>query len=495
LHRQFLASKKRTKSYNITMSRFFRTLFTLSSLGFLGCSLATSATDSVPKQRPNILFIIADQWRAEAFGYAGNPDVKTPNLDRLQREGIDFQNAVASVSVCCPSRASLMTGQRALTHGVFVNDVPLSPRATTLSKVLHQAGYDTGCIGKWHLNGHGRSAFIPQERRQNFDYWKVLECTHEYNNSHYYAATTNLLKWNGYDVIAQTQDAAQYLRKHAHAKKPFFLYLSWGPPHNPYQTAPPAFRSMYRAAGLSTRLNVPADHQTATKSNLAGYYAHCTALDRCVGTLLQTLRNSGLETNTLVIFTSDHGDMLGSHGLSSKQQPFDESIRVPLLMRWPAALGNQAKQLDAPFCSSDFMPTILGLCGIAVPATVEGIDYSGYIQGDIDPSDGATLISCPVPFGEYSRQSGGREYRGIRTTRYTYVRDLSGPWLLFDNELDPLQMNNLVGRPDFEQLQALLEENLVQKLVDTKDQFLPAQAYLDQWGYKLNATGSIPYTP
>ena len=477
------------------MPASFKKIFTLLCAGLFGCALAKCATNNIPAQRPNILFIIADQWRAEAFGFAGNPDVKTPNLDRLQGEGIDFRNAISTVSVCSPTRASLMTGQRALTHGVFVNDVPLSPAATTLSKVLHQAGYDTGCIGKWHVDGHGRSVFIPQERRQEFDYWKVLECTHEYTSSHYYATTTNLLKWNGYDVVAQTQDAARYLRNHAHAKKPFFLYLSWGPPHNPYQTAPPAFRSMYHEAKLRVRPNVPAGQQGATKTNLAGYYAHCTALDSCAGTLLQTLRENGLETNTLVIFTSDHGDMLGSHGLSSKQQPYDESIRVPLLMRWPGALGNQPKQLDALFCSSDFMPTILGLCGIAVPATVEGMDYSGYIQGGVDPSDGASLISCPVPFGEYSREHGGREYRGIRTTRYTYVRDLNGPWLLFDNELDPAQMHNLAGHPEFANLQALLEERLLKKLADAKDQFLPAQHYLNQWGYKLNAAGTIPYTP
>ena len=192
-------------------------------------SLATRAAQSqAPAQRtdtrrPNILFVLADQWRAEAFGYAGNPDVKTPNLDRLQREGVHFVNAVSCMPVCSPTRASLLTGQRPLTHGVFLNDVPLNPEAVTIAKVLREAGYDTGYIGKWHVDGHGRSNFIPRERRQGFDYWKVLECTHDYNHSAYYADGPEKLYWEGYDAIAQTRDAQQYLRDHAQSQKPFFL--------------------------------------------------------------------------------------------------------------------------------------------------------------------------------------------------------------------------------------------------------------------------------
>src|SRR5439155_12684817 len=117
-------------------------------------------------RKPNILFLLADQWRAQAFGYAGDPNVQTPHIDRLQRESVNCVNAVAGVPVCCPTRASLLTGQRWQTHGVFMNDVPLNPKAVTLAKVLGQAGYTTGYIGKWHLNGDGRSVFIPRERRQ-----------------------------------------------------------------------------------------------------------------------------------------------------------------------------------------------------------------------------------------------------------------------------------------------------------------------------------------
>src|ERR1043166_7142218 len=147
-------------------------------LGVWSFAIGTAPAASGADRRPNILFIIADQWRPQAFGFAGDPNVKTPNLDRFERESFNFTQAVAGTPVCSPTRASLLTGQRPLTHGVFLNDVPLTTNAVTLAKVLRAAGYETACIGKWHIDGHGRSNFIPTERRQGFAYWKALECRH-----------------------------------------------------------------------------------------------------------------------------------------------------------------------------------------------------------------------------------------------------------------------------------------------------------------------------
>jgi arylsulfatase A-like enzyme len=449
---------------------------------------------NIPKRRPNILFVIADQWRAETFGFAGNPDVKTPNLNQLQRHSVNFINAIAGTPVCCPTRASLMTGQRPLTHGVFLNDVPLATNAVTLAKVLKAAGYDTGYIGKWHLDAHGRSKFIPRERRQGFDYWKVLECTHEYNHSFYYADGPEKLLWPGYDAIAQTEDASQYLRNHATSDKPFLLFVAWGPPHEPYQTAPQKYRDQYTPAKLKVRPNVPASLQASVQKDLAGYYAHCTALDDCLANLRRTLRETGLEENTLLIFTSDHGDMIGSQASKKKQQPYDESNHIPLLLHWPAGLGRLAKKIYAPINSEDIMPTLLGLCDVKIPTTVEGLDFSALMRGGKNPSDGAVILNCPAPFGQWPRSVGGREFRGIRTSRYTYVRELTGPWLLFDNKNDPFQMHNLIGVPYYADLQARLDAQLQQKLEQAHDAFLPADAYIQKWGYKVDATGTVPYT-
>lgn len=460
----------------------------------LTVSVLLGASSGFAASKPNILFVIADQWRAQAFGFAGDPNVQTPHLDALQRESLDCVNAVSGVPVCCPARASLLTGQRPLTHGVFLNDVPLDPNAVSLAKVLRQAGYDTGYIGKWHLNGDGRSNFIPRERRQGFDYWKVLECTHNYNRSFYYADGPEKLKWNGYDAIAQTEDARQYLRDHAKSDKPFFLFLAWGPPHSPYESAPEKYRAKYRAEQIKLRPNVPDSTSEKTRIAQAGYYAHCTALDDCMGDLLQTLQVTGLASNTIVVFTADHGDLLGSHDAFNKQQPYDESIRVPLLWHWPRGFGVNGRSLDAPINSEDFMPTLLGLCELPVPKTVAGINYSKYLLGGKNPSDGATLISSVAPFGQWERSRGGREYRGVRTTRYTYVRDLNGPWLLFDNEMDPYQTNNLANQPGHAKLQKKLAAMLTRKLDASGDKFLPAADYINQWGYKVDANGTVPYT-
>jgi arylsulfatase A-like enzyme len=139
------------------------------------------------------------------------------------------------------------------------------------------------------------------------------------------------------------------------------------------------------------------------------------------------------------------------------------------------------------------MPTLLGLCGVTIPKTVEGLDYSGYLHGGKNPSDNATLIACPAPFGDWDRAAGGREYRGLRTTRYTYVRDLHGPWLLFDNQADPYQTNNLVSQSAPASLQAELEATLARKLKERGDAFLPAGAYIKKWGCPVDETGTVPY--
>lgn len=454
------------------------------------------AAVSAAAPRPNILLVIADQWRGQAFGFAGDPNVKTPHLDRLAKESRQFRLAIAGLPVCCPTRASLFTGQRPLSTGVFLNDVPLGEDSVTLAKVLRAASYDTGFIGKWHLNGDGRSKFIPRERRQGFEYWKALECTHDYNHSFYYADGPEKLMWEGYDAIAQTADAVRYLREHAGSRgKPFFLTLCWGPPHDPYPTAPERYRTLYHPTELKLPANVPESTRASVRNRMAGYYAHCSALDDCLGEIWDALRETGLEQNTLLIFTSDHGDLLGSHGAYNKQQPYDESIRVPLLLHWPDGLGRKAQKLDARISSEDLMPTVLGLCHLGIPPSVEGIDYSGYLRGGKDPSDGAALISCVAPFGQWTRKMGGREYRGVRTERYTYVRDLNGPWLLFDNERDPGQLRNLVGLAKYVSLQEKLDRLLKKKLAATHDEFRPATEYLSRWGYQVDANGTVPYDP
>ena len=270
--------------------------------------------------------------------------------------------------------------------------------------------------------------------------------------------------------------------------------LAWGPPHNPYFDAPEKYRALYDPDKLTLLPNVSRDESNVRKS-LSGYYAHCSALDDCVGDLRRTLEENGVEKNTILVFTSDHGDMLGSHGMQRKQKPYDESIRVPLIVHWPAGIGTDERVLEAPITPEDFMPTLLGMCGVKIPKSVEGLDFSSYLRGGKAPGDRAALILCPAPFGEWDRKHGGREFRGIRTAHYTYVRDLKGPWLLFDNEADPFQTNNLVNAAAHAKLQKELDSLLKRKLKKNNDKFLPAEEYIRKWGYLVDENGTVPYTP
>jgi arylsulfatase A-like enzyme len=373
--------------------------------------------------------------------------------------------------------------------------VPLNPDANSIGKSYKSAGYDTAYIGKWHVNAHGRSNYIPKSNRQGFEYFKVLECTHDYNHSNYFAHDDEQVKeWDGYDAIAQTRDAQEYIRQHAQGDQPFILVLSWGPPHNPYETAPQEYQDLYKEKELTLRPNVPESKRAQTLEELRGYYAHISALDACVGDLQQTIRDAGIEEDTIFVLTSDHGDMLGSQGERRKQRPWDEAIRVPFLLKYPKGFGFQGKEVDAILSTPDIMPTLLSLSGLPVPETVEGKDLYPILSGKAPDDTDAAIIECISPFGEWERHEGGKEYRGIRTRRYTYAKDLTGPWLLFDNDADPYQFHNLANHPDYADLQEKLDVLLTQKLAGLHDSFLPGEAYVKQWGYAVNAKGTVEYT-
>ena len=214
-----------------------------------------------------------------------------------------------------------------------------------------------------------------------------------------------------------------------------------------------------------------------------------------MGDLLATLKETGIDQNTIVVFTSDHGDMLHSHGKIRKQKPWDESLRVPMLIRMDGKQFGKGRTVDPPMNSEDIMPTLLGLCKLNIPTTAEGLDFSGYLRGGSNPSDGSTVITCPSPFGEWQRSRGGKEYRGLRTSRYTYVRDLNGPWLLYDNETDPYQQKNLCNDPAATKLQSQLDAALIKKLTSQADQFLHGSKYIAKHGHEVDPkTGTVPYT-
>jgi arylsulfatase A-like enzyme len=240
---------------------------------------------------------------------------------------------------------------------------------------------------------------------------------------------------------------------------------------------------VYDPEALTLRPNAP----DADRDELAGYYSHIAALDRCWGRITQALDELGLAENTILVFTSDHGDMLGSQGQQKKQKPWDESIMVPFFLRYPAA-AEGGMRLDTIVNTPDLMPTLLSLAGLPVPGTVEGTDLSGAVTGQPFDEQSSAFISNPVPFCEPIP-----EWRGVRTKRHTYARKLDGPWLLYDNEADPYQLTNLIDDPAHRALQDGLEAELEGWLARLGDDFQPREVYWERFGYSVDEWFQMPY--
>ena len=257
--------------------------------------------------------------------------------------------------------------------------------------------------------------------------------------------------------------------------------LSWGPPHDPYHTAPEEFAELYKDVAIKIPDNVPAEFRSKANNQLRGYYAHISALDSCLKMILQCLKRNQLVENTLVVFTSDHGDMLFSHGLTRKLYPFEESVRVPFVIRDPELQGQAGTTCDAPIDAPDLMPTLLGLANLPQSPATEGRNWAPVIRGEECLKDtDVGLLNAPVCAGPLQLY-GMKAYRGIRTNRYTYVRNENAAWLLFDNYDDPFQKNNLIGKKEVRSIQTNLEDLLREKLKSIGDGFQPSDQVIDDY--------------
>jgi len=452
-----------------------------------------STTTHKDTGKPNVVFVLADQWRAQANGYSGDPNLsgKTPNLDRLADSGINFRNAISTTPVCTPYRAALLTGQYPTTTGMIFNDLHLPEESYTMAEMFLESGYTTAYIGKWHLDGMLRDQFTPPERRQGFEYWKALECSHDYNELFYYEGDSPVKKqWEGYGPYAETDDAIAYIEHHADGDRPFLMVLALGAPHFPHHSAPEDMQELFRPENIILRGNVTDEYEESARNEAAGYYAHIAALDTRIGKLRTAIDDAGISDNTIFIFTSDHGEMMGSHGWRprQKQVAWAESVKVPFLLQYPARYGNKKIVVDAPINTPDILPTLLAMADLPISSGIEGEDMTHAIGDNEAARDKAALVMNVSPFaGDFD------EYRGIYTRRYAYVETLDGPSMLFDMINDPLQLNNLVNDPEHEELQTQLELSLQQELEKVGDEFMPRQYYIDKWNYKLNESGHIPY--
>jgi arylsulfatase A-like enzyme len=447
---------------------------------------AAAAAPPPPERRPNIIWFLGDQHRAQATGYAGDANLHTPNMDVLASEGMDFARAVSGYPLCCPFRGALLTGiypHRSCPG----HEVELTPGLQTVAAPFSEAGYTTTWLGKWHLDGFkergGRAVFheVARPRRGGFDEWLA----YENNNSqwdtwvHGHAeggAEVPPTRLPGYETDVLTDRLLDLVRRRAADGRPFFAAMSAQPPHNPY-VAPEAYMRRHTPGAVALRPNVPAVRRVRERARreLAGYYAAIENLDANLGRLVECLRELGLLDDTHIVFFSDHGDLHGSHGQFMKTAPWEEAIRIPCVIGGGRRYTHATGRSDALVNHVDIAPTSLGLAGIPVPAWMEGTDYS-HIR-DPRRHDGAALqarraaepdaallqLVIPTKHGD----SVDRAWRGIVCRDgWKYCCFEGAPWLLFDLKEDEYEQANLVHNTTFARdrlrchtrLQALLEE-------------------------------------
>jgi arylsulfatase A-like enzyme len=444
--------------------------------------LAAPALLQAQRRKPNVVLLLPDQFRAQALGSMGDPNVRTPHMDRLASEGVRFTNTVANSPVCCPARAILTTGQYCHRNGMVANDLRLRESATGIASVLSGAGYRTGFVGKWHLDGGPRlPGFVPPgPRRHGFEFWAANQCSHQHFDTHYFRDTDQPIPIHKFEAEGWTDLGIEFLEASKRDTRPFFLNLFMGPPHDPYG-APKPYMNLYQPDKLKLRPNWASGEKIPGRAEIAAYYAAVTAVDDQVGRILKSLDDLGLADDTVVLLSSDHGDMLGSQGQRLKRKPWEESILVPGLLRYPrGAKGGRTD--DLLFSHIDFMPTILGLCGVNQPVGLQGKDLSSVLlTGDGARPDSAFLQI----FGPYDGDGTPEGWRGVRTSRYTYARFKNRPWVLYDNQADPYQQDNLAPDPAARKLLTQMDELTGRWMKSTGD------AWSFNWTAKVEDAGRL----
>lgn len=371
---------------------------------------------------PNILFVFSDQHRWSDLNCYGNAQVISPNLDLFADDAAQFHNCISNCPLCVPARGSLLTGLFPLKHGAAANDLPMKQESESFAQVLKEkGGYHTGYIGKWHLAGIPRDQYIPEGNgRFGFREWKVANCTHQYMDSYYYDEGNHRHEIDGYEPIAQTDLAIDFISRNK-GQSPWALVVSWGPPHDPYDQVPEKYQEMYQNLEVKLRDNVGQSAAITEKNKLNRsqikemykcYYAQITALDEQFGRLIKVLQETNQLDNTIIVYTSDHGDMLGSQGYKNKQLPYDESIKVPLLVYWKNKTFTHSS--DELIGLVDLPVSLLGLVGLQFSQPVDGKDLSSLFISD----QNVGLESCYIFELSACHQASTRgipEWRGVRT--------------------------------------------------------------------------------
>ncbi len=350
----------------------------------------------------------------------------------------------------------LMSGRAPFKTGVVENRIILHEKGDSFGDVFNKAGYRTGYIGKWHLGGDAN----PRQGFHGFEHFQPWSGTSNHVSSAYWDLSKgDYTRTKEYNATTMTDQALEYLDRVRN--QPFLLMVSMNPPHSNYFDAPDRFKALYEGQELKRRDNlfdtpIPAfrpmfDRIGTALEVLSGYLAHVSAIDHEIGRILDYLDQHGLAEDTIVVYSSDHGEMLGSHGRIGKRQPFEESIRIPFLVRWKGSVAANARP-DTPIGVVDFLPTLAGLAGAPFPPDLDGRDLSGVLRGEtIDEPEYQPIMHLFQDLAGAPNHPA-EIFRGVRTKRYTYAATIGKDFVLFDNQKDPYQLKNLATDPSSAEL-------------------------------------------
>ncbi len=453
-----------------------------------------AASSPGARRRKNVLILMADQHRPTALGAAGDAVARTPNLDALAGSGVRFESAYCTDPICVCSRASMLTGLYVHNHRTYGNDVPWPFENKTIAHHFGRAGYMTALVGKMHFVDAQRHGFdYNLDFNEWFQYlgpkakiyadelsapdhgsgmpqieslwdagnpWAAVQTPDGRKGINYAGRTSELAEDDHFESFV-ARESIRFLKEHGR-RQPFLLITSFLKPHNPFMPAE-RFAGMFRAEdmrlpdtwGKVDRSKVPEyirlalDHPSAcpeladpkwAKVRMACYYASLAQMDDCLGRVLQTLRELGLEDDTIVLYTSDHGDMLGDHGLWQKFMLYEPSVGVPLIVRVPGLTAQNAI-CPTPVSLVQLAPTLLDLCGIPIPS---GLDGQSMVRNLRAPTE----LMENVVFAENNLATRHASSM-IRNGDYKYCYYLNDMPELYNLRLDPKEMNNLAIQPEF----------------------------------------------
>ncbi len=453
--------------------------------------------------QPNLIYVFADQLRYQSLGYAGDARARTPHIDRLAADSMNFVNCVSGSPMCAPYRASLFTGKYSSSTGMVINELRINPDQRCFGHALHDGGYDTYYIGKWHLwanelgnHDDPKNSFTPRgPHRLGFDgYWGAYGFHHTYWEQYYHEEGPERITIEGYEPDGQTDLAISKLREAAAKGEPFALFLSLGTPHDPWDrgNVPAEYLALFDDVEFELPPNYLSDNDPRAdawarlseeergqlREWMRVYYAMTANLDWNIGRLADAVEGLGLLENTIFVFTSDHGEMFGAQGRRAKNIFYDEAVRVPFLIRWPGVTARGSVS-DACLNTPDIMPTLLSALELPVPDEAEGFDFSPLLRGEaIDEPEAAFMQGM----GATAIFEDGHEWRALRGKRYTYAVYLAdGSERLFDNRSDPYQMRNLVDEVEFNGLLSELRRALEDRMQAFNDSFQTCSWYERNW--------------